>query len=151
MHVEARTKARFDRLTIPKTTKPTTTPSHPRVAPHTPSPTYPPSQEVCDDDSGVDLSRREFGQEFSYDIKAFSTYEPTAQSMNLLNRYYFLALMDPSPYFYVSSVREFFSTLEDWRVGYREPHFSIRERADIISIETIAAAFGLPSCTPPKA
>ena len=125
-HVEARTKARFDRSTTPKTTKPTTTPPHPRTAPPTTSSTCPPSLGVCADAPGVDLSRLEFGQEFSYDIQAFSTYEPTAQSMRLLDRYYFLALMDPPPYFYAASVREFFSTLEDWRGGYRELHFSIR-------------------------
>ncbi|KAL6345783.1 hypothetical protein AAG906_017535 [Vitis piasezkii] len=28
--------------------------------------------------------------------------------------------MDHLPYFYVASVREFFSTLDDWRRGYRE-------------------------------
>ena len=54
----------------------------------------------------------------------------------------------PSPYFYADSVREFFSTLEDWRKGYRELHFSIIGWADIISIETIAATFGLPSSAP---
>ncbi|RVW32850.1 hypothetical protein CK203_107188 [Vitis vinifera] len=48
-------------------------------------------------------------------------------------------------------VREFFSTLEDWRGGYRELHFSIRGRADIISSDTIATAFGLPSSAPPEA
>ncbi|RVW73513.1 hypothetical protein CK203_060027 [Vitis vinifera] len=81
MHVKARTKAHFDRLTTPKTTKPTTTPLHPQAAPPTLSPTCPPSLGVCDDAPGVDLSRQEFGQEFSYDIQAFSTYEPTTQSM----------------------------------------------------------------------
>ena len=106
---------------------------------------------VCDDAPKVDLSHREFGQEFSYDIQAFSTYEPTAQSMCLLVRYYFLSLMDPPPYFYAASLREFFSTLEDWRGGYRELHFSIRGRADIISTKTIVAAFGLPLSTPPEA
>ena len=59
--------------------------------------------------------------------------------------------MDPPPYFYVVSVREFFSTLQDLRGGYRELHFSISGRANIISIETIAATFGLPSSAPPKA
>ena len=59
--------------------------------------------------------------------------------------------MDPPPYFYAASVREFFSTLEDWRGGYRELHFSIRGRADIISSDTIATAFGLPSSAPPEA
>ena len=146
-HVEARTKARFDR----STTKPTTTPPHPQTSPPPTSPTCPPSLGVCVDAPRVDLSRREFGQEFSYDIQAFSTYEPTAQSMRLLDRYYFLALMDPPPYFYAASVREFFSTLEDWRGGYRELHFSIRGRADIISSDTIATAFGLPSSAPPEA
>ncbi|KAL6313186.1 hypothetical protein AAG906_016775 [Vitis piasezkii] len=139
-HVEARTKACFDRSTTPKTTRPT-------ITPPTPSPTCPPSLGVCDDALGVDLSRREFGQEFSYDIRAFSTYEPTAQSMCLLNQYYFLALMDPLPYFYTPSVREFISTLEDWRGGYREFHFSIRGQADIISIDTIATAFAFPRIT----
>ena len=67
-HVEAKTKARFDRSTTPKTTKPTTTPPHPRTAPPTKSPTCPPSLGFCDDAPGVDLSHREFGQEFSYDI-----------------------------------------------------------------------------------
>ena len=99
----------------------------------------------------VDLSLREFGQEFSYDIKAFSTYEPTAQCMRLLNWYYFLSLMDPPPYFYVASVREFFSTLKDWKGWYRKLHFSIRWRADIISTETIVAAFGLPLSAHPEA
>ncbi|RVW99109.1 hypothetical protein CK203_019066 [Vitis vinifera] len=150
-HVEARTKARFDHSTTPKTTKLTTTPPHPRTAPPTTSPTCPPSLGVCDDAPGVDLSRREFGQEFSYDIQAFSTYEPTTQSMRLLDRYYFLALMDLPPYFYAASVREFFSTLEDWRGGYRELHFSIRGQADIISSDTIVTAFGLPSSAPPEA
>ena len=68
MHVEARTKAHFDRLTTPKITRPTTTPPHPRVAPPTPSPACPPSLGVCDNALRVDLSRREFGQEFSYGI-----------------------------------------------------------------------------------
>ena len=113
MHVEARTKAHFDRSTTLKTTRLTTTPPHPRASPPTPSPTCPPSLGVCDDAPKMDLSRWEFVQEFSYDIKAFSIYEPIAQSMRLLNRYYFLALMDPLSYFYVTSVREFFSTLED--------------------------------------
>nr|CAN60448.1 hypothetical protein VITISV_022548 [Vitis vinifera] len=76
--VEARTKARFDRLTIPKTTRPTITSPHPRAAPPTISPTRHPSLGFCDDVPRVDLSRQEFGQEFSYDIKTFSTYEPTA-------------------------------------------------------------------------
>ena len=84
-HVEARTKARFDHSTTPKTTKLTTTPPHPRTAPPTKSSTCPPSLGFCDDASGVHLSHREFGQEFSYDIQAFSTYEPTAQSMRLLD------------------------------------------------------------------
>ena len=84
-HVEARTKARFDRSTTPKTTRPTTTPPHPRTAPPTTSLTCPPSLGVCDDALGVDLSHWEFGQEFSYDIQAFSTYEPTTQSMHLLD------------------------------------------------------------------
>ena len=88
-------KAHFDRLTIPKTTRPTITPPHSRAAPPTISPTRHPSLGFCDDVPRVDLSRREFGQEFSYDIKTFSTYEPTAQSMHFLNQYYFLALMDP--------------------------------------------------------
>ena len=85
MHVEARTKAHFDRLTTPKITRPTTTPPHPQVAPPTPSPACPPSLGVCDNALRVDLSRQEFGQEFSYGIQAFSTYEPTAQSMRLLD------------------------------------------------------------------
>ncbi|RVW25630.1 hypothetical protein CK203_104947 [Vitis vinifera] len=59
--------------------------------------------------------------------------------------------MDPPQYFYVANVREFFSTLKDWRRGYRKLHFSIRRRADIISTETIVAAFGLPSFTHPEA
>ena len=59
--------------------------------------------------------------------------------------------MDPSPYFYAASVREFFSTLEDWRGGYQELNFYIRERANILSTETIVIAFSLPSSTPPKA
>ncbi|KAL6332909.1 hypothetical protein AAG906_019914 [Vitis piasezkii] len=100
-HVEARTKARFDCPTIKRT-----------EVKHVEAKT---KARVCDDAPGVDLSRLEFGQEFSYDIQAFSTYEPTVQSMRLLDRYYFLALMDPPPYFYAASVREFFSTLEDWR------------------------------------
>nr|CAN80848.1 hypothetical protein VITISV_015602 [Vitis vinifera] len=41
--------------------------------------------------------------------------------------------------------------MHDWRGGYRELHFSISGRANIISIETIAATFGLPSSAPPKA
>ena len=85
MHIEAETKARFDRSTTPKTTRPTTTLPHPREAPLTMSLACPSSLGVCDDAPRVDLSRREFGQEFSYDIKAFSTYEPTAQCMRLLN------------------------------------------------------------------
>ncbi|RVW46390.1 hypothetical protein CK203_081771 [Vitis vinifera] len=93
-HVEARTKARFDR----STTKPTT---------------------LLHIHGHLLLLRAQH---------AFSTYEPTAQSMRLLDRYYFLALMDPPPYFYAASVREFFSTLEDWR-----------------------GAFGLPSSAPPEA
>ena len=117
MHVEARMKARFER---------STTPLHPRAAPPTPSPTCPLSLGVCDDAPKMDLSRWEFVQEFSYDIKAFSIYEPIAQSMRLLNRYYFLALMDPLSYFYVTSVREFFSTLEDWREGIKSSIFFIR-------------------------
>ncbi|KAL6315160.1 hypothetical protein AAG906_037392 [Vitis piasezkii] len=44
-----------------------------------------------------------------------------------------------------SLVKKFFSALKDWRRGYRELHFSIRGRADIISTETIVSAFGLPS------
>uniref|UniRef100_F6HCR8 Uncharacterized protein n=1 Tax=Vitis vinifera TaxID=29760 RepID=F6HCR8_VITVI len=151
MHIEARTKACFDRSTTPKTTRPTTTLPHPREVPPTMSLACPSSLGVCDDAPRVDLSHREFGQEFSYDIQAFSTYESTTQSMCLLDRYYFLSLMDPPPYFYAASLREFFSTLEDWREGYRELHFSIRGRADIISTETIAAAFGLPLSAPPKA
>lgn len=59
--------------------------------------------------------------------------------------------MDPPQYFYVANVREFFSTLKDWKRGYRKLHFSIRRRADIISTETIVAAFGLPSFTHPEA
>ena len=151
MHIEAKTKARFDRSTTPKTTRPTTTLPHPREAPLTMSLACPSSLGVCDDAPRVDLSHREFGQEFSYDIQAFSTYEPTAQSMCLLDRYYFLSLMDPPPYFYAASLREFFSTLEDWRGGYRELYFSIRGRASIISTETIFAAFALPLSAPPKA
>ena len=58
--------------------------------------------------------------------KGFSTYKPNARSMRLLDQYYFLALMDFLPNFYAASVREFFSTLEDWRGEYRELHFSIR-------------------------
>ena len=126
MHVEARTKAHFDRSTTLKTTRLTTTPPHPRASPPTPSPACPPSLGVCDDAPKMDLSRWEFGQEFSYDIKAFSTYEPIAQSMRLLDRYYFLALMDPLSYFYATSVREFFSTLEDWREGIKSSIFFIR-------------------------
>ena len=76
-HVEAKTKARFDRSTTPKTTKPTTTPPHPWAAPLTLSPARPPSLRVCDDAFKVDLSRQEFDQVFSYDIKEFSTYVPT--------------------------------------------------------------------------
>ena len=151
MYVEARMKAHFDSPTTPKTTRPTTTPPHPQATPPTLSPTCPLSLIVCDDDLGVDLSRWEFGQEFSYDIKAFSTYEPTAHSMRLLDRYYFLALMTFLPYFYVASVREFFSILKNWRWGYRELRFSIRGWADIISTENIVVAFGLPSSTHPKA
>ena len=113
MHVKTRMKAHFDRSTTPKTTRPTTTPPHPWAAPPTLSPTRPPSLRVCDDAPRVDLSQREFGQEFFYDIKAFSTYEPTALSMHLLDRYYFIALMDHPPYFYVASVRELLFTLED--------------------------------------
>ncbi|RVW89454.1 hypothetical protein CK203_046823 [Vitis vinifera] len=101
----------------PKTTKPITTPPHPRTAPPTTSSTCPPSLGVCVDAPGVDLSRRELGQEFSYDIQAFSTYEPTAQSMR----------------------------------GYQELHFSVRGRDDIISSDTIATAFGLPSSAPSEA
>ena len=67
MHVEARTKAHFDCSTTLKTTRPTTTPPHPRAASLTLSPTRPPSLRVWDDDPRVDLSRSEFGQEFSYD------------------------------------------------------------------------------------
>ena len=67
MHVEARTKARFDRSTTPTTTRPTTTPPHPRAASLTLSPTRPPPLRVWDDDPRVDLSRSEFGKEFSYD------------------------------------------------------------------------------------
>ena len=85
MHVEARMKANFDRSTIPKTTRPTTTLPHPREAPLTMSLACPSSLGVCDDAPRVDLSHREFGQEFSYDIQAFSTYKPTAQSMCLLD------------------------------------------------------------------
>ena len=77
MHVEARMKARFDCSTTPKTTKPTTTPPHPWAAPLTLSPARPPSLRVCDDALKVDLSRQEFDQVFSYDIKEFSTYVPT--------------------------------------------------------------------------
>ena len=64
MHVEARTKAHFDRSTTLKTTRLTTTPPHPRASPPTPSPTCPLSLRVCDDDSRVDLSQRKFGREF---------------------------------------------------------------------------------------
>ncbi|KAL6321687.1 hypothetical protein AAG906_031196 [Vitis piasezkii] len=99
MHVQAKTKVCFDCSTTPKTIKPTTTPPHPWTTPPTLSPTRSPSLGVCDDAPMMDLSRREFGQEFSYDIKAFRTYEPTTQSMRLLNRYYFLTLMDPLPIF----------------------------------------------------
>ena len=60
MHVEARTKARFDRSTAPKTTRPTTTPPHPRAAPPTLSPACPPSLRAWDDAPRVDVSRREF-------------------------------------------------------------------------------------------
>ena len=77
MHVEARMKARFDCSTTPKTTKLTTTPPHPWAAPLTLSPARPPSLRVCDDAFKVDLSRQEFDQVFSYDIKEFSTYVPT--------------------------------------------------------------------------
>ena len=66
-HVEARMKARFER---------STTPLHPRAAPPTPSPTCPLSLGVCDDAPRVDLSRREFGQEFSYDIQALVLMSP---------------------------------------------------------------------------
>ncbi|KAL6340507.1 hypothetical protein AAG906_006172 [Vitis piasezkii] len=69
-HVEARTKARFDRSTTPKTTRPTTTPPHPRTAPPTTSPTCPPSLGVCDDAPGVDLSRREMSDIISSDTIA---------------------------------------------------------------------------------
>ena len=61
MHVDARMKANLDRSTIPKTTRPTTTPPHPRATPPTLSSARFPSLEVCDDDPGVDLSRWEFG------------------------------------------------------------------------------------------
>ena len=123
MHIEARMKARFDRSTTPMTTRPTTTLPHPREVPPTMILACPSSLGVCDDAPKVDLSHREFGQEFSYDIQAFSTYEPTAQSMCLLDRYYFLSLMDPPPYFYAASLREFFSTLEDWRGGIESSIF----------------------------
>ena len=71
--------------------------------------------------------------------------------MHLLDQYDFLVLMDPPPYCYVANLRECFSTLEDWRGGYRELYFSIRGRASIISTETIFAAFALPLSAPPKA
>ena len=85
MHVQAKTKVHFDCSTTPKTIRLTTTPPHPWTAPPTLSLTRSPSLGVCNDAPMMDISRREFGQEFSYDIKAFSTYEPTAQSMCLLN------------------------------------------------------------------
>ena len=85
MYVEARTKVRFDNLTTLKTTRPTTTPPHPWADPSTLSPTCSLSLGVCDDDLGVDLSRREFSQEFSYDIRTFNTYEPTVESMHLFD------------------------------------------------------------------
>ena len=56
MHVKARTKARFDHSTTAKTTRPTTTPPHPRTAPPTLSPAHSPSLRVCDDAPRVDLS-----------------------------------------------------------------------------------------------
>ncbi|RVW19189.1 hypothetical protein CK203_093860 [Vitis vinifera] len=49
MHVEARMKAHFDCSTTLKTTRPTTTPPHPRTAPPTLSPAHSPSLRVCDD------------------------------------------------------------------------------------------------------
>ena len=56
MHVEARMKAHFDCSTTLKTTRPTTTPPHPRTAPPTLSPAHSPSLRVCDDAPRVDLS-----------------------------------------------------------------------------------------------
>ena len=59
--------------------------------------------------------------------------------------------MDLPPYFCVASVRESFSTLENWKEGYQELHFSIRGRADIFSTKTIVTAFGLSSSASPEA
>ena len=89
-----------------------------------------------------------FGQDFSYDIEAFITYEPTTKSMHLIDRYYFLALMDHPLYFCAASVWELFYTFEDWKWAYWELHFSIKGWVDIISTEIIVVAFGLASFAP---
>ncbi|KAL6325931.1 hypothetical protein AAG906_038422 [Vitis piasezkii] len=127
-HVEAKTKARFDRSTTPKTTRLTTTPLHPRTAPPTTSLTCPLSLGVCDDALGW-------------------TYLVGSLVKSSLMTYRLLVLMRAHCTIHTSPRPILFSRLER---EYRELHFSIRGRADIISTNTIATTFGLPSSAPPE-
>lgn len=77
-----------------------------------------------------DFSICGFSREYSYDIKAFSTYQSIAQSMPILDHYSLFQLMESTLMVYKHSVYEFFTMLTNKRKSYSTLYFTIGRLED---------------------
>lgn len=138
---QAQSMANADRPQARQTTKPatltqptsqslSTPPSRPALPPsqQVPQSPPPPIQRTPLAQLGEDFCIHGFTTEYSYNIEAFSMYQPIAQSMHLLDNYSLFQLMEPFPMVYKYSVCEFFATLTNRGSTYSTFTLPLEER-----------------------